>query len=170
MSRGAHGASGDKAGDDDDGTSTTSPSNGGDSGSECDDDGVSVLSRGSGGDPLPLPPLKYARLARLAGSLPRDGGPEGGGPMSTAITASALGRVVSVPPSPDGAGDGGGGDELFFCVTFSDPRAVFGATTGSIFTILLGRLPSIRRRVHLVGPWPPSTSNNHRCTDDADNH
>jgi len=51
-------------------------------------------------------------------------------------------------------------DELFFCVTFSDTRAVFGATTGSI---LLGRVPSTRRRVHWVGPWPPSTSNNHRC-------
>ncbi|EJK75286.1 hypothetical protein THAOC_02994 [Thalassiosira oceanica] len=58
-------------------------------------------------------------------------------------------------------------DELFSCVTFSDPRAVFGATTGSI---LLGRVPSTRRRVHWVGPWPPSTSNNHRCTDAADNH
>ena len=51
-------------------------------------------------------------------------------------------------------------DELFFCVTFSDTRAVFGATSGSI---LLGRVPSTRLRVHWVGPWPPSTSNNHRC-------
>ncbi|EJK68960.1 hypothetical protein THAOC_09828 [Thalassiosira oceanica] len=58
-------------------------------------------------------------------------------------------------------------DELFSCVTFSDTRAVFGTTTGSI---LLGRVPSTRRRVHWVGPWPPSTSNNHRCTDAADNH
>ncbi|EJK75959.1 hypothetical protein THAOC_02300 [Thalassiosira oceanica] len=44
-----------------------------------------------------------------------------------------------------------------------NPRAVFGETTGSI---LLGRVPSTRRRVHWVGPWPPSTastSNNHRC-------
>ncbi|EJK58380.1 hypothetical protein THAOC_21505 [Thalassiosira oceanica] len=48
-----------------------------------------------------------------------------------------------------------------------DTRAVFGATTGSI---MLGRVPSTRRRVHWVGPWPPSTSNNHRCTDTADNH
>ena len=51
-------------------------------------------------------------------------------------------------------------DELFFCVTFSDTRAVFGATSGSI---LLGRVPSTRRRVHWVRPWPPSNSNNHRC-------
>ncbi|EJK73237.1 hypothetical protein THAOC_05149, partial [Thalassiosira oceanica] len=52
-------------------------------------------------------------------------------------------------------------DELFSCVTFSDPRAAFEATTGSI---LPGRVPSARRRVHWAGPWPPSTSNNHRCT------
>ncbi|EJK48313.1 hypothetical protein THAOC_32902, partial [Thalassiosira oceanica] len=52
-------------------------------------------------------------------------------------------------------------DELFSCVTFSDTRAVFVATTGSI---RLGRVPSARRRVHWVGRRPPSTSNNHRCT------
>ena len=39
-----------------------------------------------------------------------------------------------------GRGPGwGADDELFSCVTFSDTRAVFGATTGSI---LLGRVPS----------------------------
>ncbi|EJK56812.1 hypothetical protein THAOC_23225, partial [Thalassiosira oceanica] len=52
-------------------------------------------------------------------------------------------------------------------ITFSDPRAVFGATTGSI---LLGRVPSTRRWAHWVGPWPHSTSNNHRYTDAANNH
>lgn len=52
-------------------------------------------------------------------------------------------------------------DELFSCVTLSVTRAVLGALT----TLPpLGRVPSARRRVHWAGPWPPSTSNNHRCT------
>ena len=96
---------------DDDGTSATSSLDGVD-----DDDCASLLSYGSVGgggegrdrrDELPsLPPLRYARLA---GTLPRSGGEgreggegssgEGSGPISSRVTASALGRVAVRPPA-----------------------------------------------------------------------
>ena len=75
-------------------------------------------------------------------------------------TVSVSVSIISKGKHEHGKGMNLKHDELFSCVTFSDTRAVFGATTGSI---LLGRVPSTRRRVHWVGPWPPSTSNNHRC-------
>ena len=85
------------------------PDDGDDATSSTCDDCLSQLSygEGGGGHPLPLPVLKYARLA---GPIPRSSG--GTGPASTVVTASALGRAAVRPPGDaaaaavDAGGDG----------------------------------------------------------------